>query len=177
MADRKYELQNNLLDLRSEEYEPARNNADDMVRELSQLDLKVLMYDKSKKRPDEKLLEHYRDLRDSFDCINAYDKAVSALKRKENPTERDKAMCIREEAHLRTLLDIRSYYQVMEELMLNRYYALSLPSAVWLKTTSRMTSIPFSWKVWMVFFNSSASMPRGPVSAYPALGAKKFTVE
>ncbi len=123
-ADRKYEFQKRLLTMRNEAYEPNQNNLKNKVRTLSQLDLKKLMYDKSDKSPDEKLLEHYRDLRDSFAHINAYDKAVSALKKKENPTERDKARRIREEAHLRTLIDIRSYYQVMEELMLNRYYAL-----------------------------------------------------
>lgn len=125
-AVEKYNKQKDLLELSQHEYDVRDESKEMMVDSLSEMDLSSLMYEDSKKSADENLFDHYAELRRDFVYIKAYEESV------ENNKDMDDEERAKHKARIRTLADIRTYYEVIEALMLNKYYAY-LPRAEMLK--------------------------------------------
>ncbi len=125
-AKAKYMLQQNLA-TRQQKYKQAirdENYTEADLAGIRTLNLSAMMYDDSKKAADENLIEHYSALKKCFSYIDAYGKSIDEQKKKEGLSEIEKNNIMRNEAHLRTLVDIRTFYEVQEALMSNKYYAL-----------------------------------------------------
>ena len=125
-AVEKYNKQKDLLTLSQMEYKVSEDSKEIMVDSLAEMDLSSLMYEDSKKSADENLFDHYAELRNDFVYIKAYEESVA-----DNKTMNDEERA-KHQARIRTLTDIRTYYEVLEALMLNKYYAY-LPRAEMMK--------------------------------------------
>ena len=123
-AKAKYERQMKLLDLKKKTYEPDDEFLEIEVNRVMNLDLTKLLYEKDEKEPDEILISRWGKLQQNFAYIDACAKSIEKDRKKENLTDAQKDDLLRQEAHLKTLVDIRTYYQVQEALVSNRYYAL-----------------------------------------------------
>ncbi len=88
------------------------------------MNLKSFMYDKGGKTPYETLLKKYDVLKTFLDQIPDYAAAVQDLINTSGNDPEKQEEIVNARARLKTLLDIRAYYDVYERLMLNKYYAL-----------------------------------------------------
>lgn len=123
-AKTKYKLQQQLSEKQQKKLKFEGGYTDIDLVGIRQLELSTLMYDEDKKSADENLLAHYKALKTGFSYIDDYEKSINEKKKIEGLTDYDKQSLIKDEAHLRTLVDIRTFYEVQEALMSNRYYAL-----------------------------------------------------
>lgn len=123
-AKTKYKLQQQLSEKQQKKLKFEGGYTDIDLVGIRQLDLSTLMYGEDKKSADENLLAHYKALKTGFSYIDDYEKSINEKKKIEGLTDYDKQSLIKDEAHLRTLVDIRTFYEVQEALMSNRYYAL-----------------------------------------------------
>jgi len=123
-AREKYALQKELKQKQGKKYIPDPARLDAAVKKLEDMDLSRLMYDQSDLSGEEKLLKNYENLKKTFVFTEAFGKSLEEDKKKENPSDEDKAALVKKEAHYKTLTDVKDYYAAQEGLMSNRYYAL-----------------------------------------------------
>ena len=116
-AMEKYNMQQRLLQLREVNYGVQEAAKDVRINELANRSPAVFMYDDVKMSPEEKLLSHYSEIKGSLAYLDAYAEDIHTH-RAEDPAEQ-----ARLEARLRALADVRTFYEVYEALMLNKYYA------------------------------------------------------
>ena len=123
-AREKYQLQKDLRQKQGKKYIPDPARLDAAVKKLEDMDFSRLMYDQSDLSGEEKLLKNYENLKKTFVFTEAFGKSLEEEKKKENPSDEDKAALVKKEAHYKTLVDVKDYYAAQEGLMSNRYYAL-----------------------------------------------------
>ncbi len=135
-AAAKTEIQKKILKKSSEgKYSVDQTELEISLGSLSQLDLTELMFDDSKKSSDENLAEHYHTLKKTFIYIDEYERDLKEEKeRKKDVQGIDRSNLLKREAHLKALKDVRTYYQLIEDMALNKYYAL-LPREGMMKLT------------------------------------------
>ena len=90
------------------------------IENFKTMDAAELMFMNSAQRPDETLVEHYVDLQAQFMCIDEYEEQLN--ERIKLGKDEDAENLAAEMAQLNTLKDVRSFYQIHEELMANKYY-------------------------------------------------------
>lgn len=117
-ATEKYEAQKKLLRARNKNItaDPAKKAA--KVAALESIDATKLILDDSKNGGDEALINNYGRIKKALVYID--DLAIEV----ENHKSADAEQQNRRVAHLKTMIDIRTYYEILEALILNRYYAL-----------------------------------------------------
>ena len=123
-AKAKFKKQEQLLAKQNKTYEPDDEFLEIEINRIMNLDLTKLLYEEDEKGADEVLLKHWDRLHQIFAYIDSCAEHLQADKAKENLTDFQKDDLCRQEAHIKALVDVRTYYQVQEALMKNRYYAL-----------------------------------------------------
>lgn len=131
-AKAKFEMQKSLAEKQKRTYKIDEESPEIGLATIRSLPLGNLMFDDEERPADEKLLRHYNNLKKTFAYIDEYAKDLNKEKEKKGLSEYDTRALIRDEAHLRTLVDIRTFYEIQEALMSNKYYAL-LPREEMLK--------------------------------------------
>ena len=92
------------------------------VENLRTLDLSKLAFENADESADENLLKHYQTLKTNFGCLDLLEQSVEADR--ETVTDENLQSHIEAEAQLRTLQDVRTFYEIREALMANEYYSL-----------------------------------------------------
>ena len=89
---------------------------------LRTLDLSKLAFENADESADENLLKHYHKLKANFACLDTFEDSV--IQARETVTEQNLESHIADEAQLRTLQDVRTFYELREALMANEYYSI-----------------------------------------------------
>ncbi len=95
----------------------------EQIESFKAMDVSELLYSDSGKSPDENLLEHYVELQATFSCIDTYEQQLNEKITNGIPEEEAEKFA-QEMAQFNTLKDVRSFYQIHEALMANKYYAI-----------------------------------------------------
>ena len=104
---------------------------DNQAEKLRTLDLSEMVFKDSGLNFDKNFLDNYDKIKANLACIDAFEtKVVNA---RATLTEKDLPAHLESEAQLRTLKDIRSFYELRASLMANPYYSV-LPLDKLLKT-------------------------------------------
>ncbi len=92
----------------------------DAFRFFNNLDLSSLMFENERSDSFSPLLDHYKELKEIFLMIPDYETAIRTSLTAPNA---DQKALEKAQAKLKTLYDLRAYYDVLEDMMSNKYYA------------------------------------------------------
>ncbi|MCR4589777.1 MAG: hypothetical protein K5668_03075 [Lachnospiraceae bacterium] len=90
---------------------------------FQELDLSTLMFDKSGKNVFDKLFKNFDKIRTVMSKIPDFEHAINEKLAKLGNQKPDEEI-IKAQAKLKTLYDIRAYYDIAENIMKNKYYSL-----------------------------------------------------
>lgn len=101
-----------------------RDRQTDAFNTFEKLNIEKLMFDKSGKNSFEKLSKNYREIQTAFRLMPMYESEIARRMSNPNLTDEESQALQHSKARLKTLYDIRAYYDVFEKIMLNKYYAM-----------------------------------------------------
>ncbi|MBO4899597.1 MAG: hypothetical protein J5509_04845 [Lachnospiraceae bacterium] len=122
-ANAKFDRQQQLAVKHDLAFEYGREELNDNAAQLAEMDPAKLLYAEEGRSADETLIEHYSDLQGTFLAIDTLE-AQLATEAEAGIEEEHAEEYAAKLAQLNTLKDIRSYYQVTDALMSNKYYAM-----------------------------------------------------
>ncbi|MCR5000442.1 MAG: hypothetical protein K6A71_01450 [Lachnospiraceae bacterium] len=126
-AGKRFDQQRELLTKAAPVKQPLADNAA-VAAKLKALDISGLMHQDSGKSGYERLLAKYQEIMQELDYIDDYEAYVQGRLDNELPGLQNGDPGIeeirKEQAKLKTLYDIRAYYDVLQSLLKNKYYSL-----------------------------------------------------
>ena len=105
-----------------EQYQSERQK--EAFNTFEKLNIEKLMFDKSGKTSFEKLSKNYLEIKTAIHMLPMYEKEIALRLSNTHITDEEKEALNHSTAKLKTLYDIRAYYDIYEKILLNKYYAL-----------------------------------------------------
>lgn len=153
-AEHKFNVKERLMDKR-DKYKKSFKKEDDAgkhIEILDGLDLDTLMFDKSGKSADENLADNYDMLKTYFAYLDEYETEINSKIHVNNDLDDGSILSLDDDdganesaARLKTLRDIKAFYEIHEALMLNEYYTLvpreMMQSLSYMELRTRLNSL------------------------------------